>query len=214
MAVSKTTLYQGAILLIKQNAVDVTTTEDSAFVNVLDLVYDRVLAFCLCEGDWNFATRTVSIEASTDVTSAISDYSYAIEKPSDYAGRIVAISGNQRFDPPLDDYHEDGGLSGYIWCDVDPLYLRYISDGVEFGLNLADWSPAFERYVEYELAWRIAPQLTSMSANEKEEFRKERKRALRDAQAKDARNQGVQPLPQGRLVQARGYPSSRSRWRW
>jgi hypothetical protein len=214
MAVSKTSLYQGAILLLKQNAVDVTITEDSAFVNVLDLVYDRAIAFCLSSGDWNFATRTVSIEASEDVSSGINDYSYAIEKPSDYAGRIVAISGNQRFDPPLDDYHEDGGFGGYIWCDVDPLYFRYISNSVEYGLDLSNWHPAFERYVEHELAWRIAPHLTQMSANEKEEFRKERKRALRDAQAKDARNQGAQPYPQGRLVQSRGFPSTRSRWRW
>jgi hypothetical protein len=148
------------------------------------------------------------------VDSGINDYDYAIPKPDDYAGRIVAISGNQRFDPPLDDYHEDGGFSGYIWCDVDPLYFRYISNSVEYGLDLANWHPAFERYVEYELAWRIAPHLTSMSANEKDEFRKDKKRALLDAQAKDARNQGAQKLPQGRLVQARGWPSTRSRWRW
>jgi hypothetical protein len=214
MAASKTTLYRGSILLLKQNAVDVTITDDNAFVNVLDLVYDRAIAFCLANGDWNFATRTVSIEASEDVSSGINDYSYAIPKPDDYAGRIVSLSGNQRFDPPLDDYHEDGGFSGYIWCDVDPLYFRYVSNGVEFGLDLSNWHPAFERYVEHELAWRVAPHLTSMSASEKDEFRKERKRALQDAQAKDARNQGAQKLPQGRLVQARGYPSSRSRWRW
>jgi hypothetical protein len=214
MAATKTTLYRGAIMLLRQNAVDVAVTDDIAFVNNLDLVYDRVLAYCIVQSDWNFATRTVSIEASEDVSSGINDYSYAIPKPDDYAGRIVAISGNQRFDPPLDDYHEDGGFSGYIWCDVDPLYLRYISNSVEYGLNLADWHPAFERYVEHELAWRVAPHLTSMSANEKEEFRKERKRALLDAQAKDARNQGAQKLPQGRLVQARGWPSTRSRWRW
>jgi hypothetical protein len=211
---TKQQLYRSSILLLKQNAVDLTVTEDSAFVNVLDLVYDETIRFCLIQGDWNQATRTVSIEASEDVESGIDDYSYAIEKPSDYAGRIVAISGNQRFDPPLDDYHEDGGFGGYIWCDVDPLYLRYISNGVEYGLDLSNWHPAFERYVEHELAWRIAPHLTSMSANEKEEFRKERKRALQDAQRKDARNQGVQKLPQGRLVQSRGFPSTRSRWRW
>jgi hypothetical protein len=211
---TKQQLYRSSVLLLKQNAVSLAVTDDEAFVNTINLIYDEALRFVLTAGDWNHATRTVSIEASEDVSSGINDFAYAMEKPSDYAGRIVAISGNQRFDPPLDDYHEDGGLSGYIWCDVDPLYLRYISDGVEYGLNLADWPPSFERYVEHELAWRIAPMLTSMGANEKEEFRKERKRALLDAQAKDARNQGAQRLPQGRLVQSRGYPSSRSRWRW
>jgi hypothetical protein len=211
---TKQQLYRSSVLLLKQNAIGLAVTDDSSFVNVLDLIYDEAIRYCLAAGDWNFATRTVSIEASEDVDSGINDYDYAIEKPSDYAGRIVAISGNQRFDPPLDDYHEDGGFSGYIWCDVDPLYLRYVSNSVEYGLDLSNWHPAFERYVEHELAWRIAPHLTGMGANEKEEFRKERKRALHDAQAKDARNQGAQKLPQGRLVQARGWPSTRSRWRW
>lgn len=211
---TKQRLYRSTVLLLKQNAVDLSVTDDDAFVNTLDLIYDEVLAFCLASGDWNHATRTVSIEASEDVSSEIEDYAYAIEKPDDYAGRIVAISGNQRFDPPLDDYHEDGGLSGYIWCDVDPLYLRYISNSSDYGLDLADWPPSFERFVEYELAWRIAPTLTNMSAQEKEELRKDRKRALQDALGKDARNQGANRLPQGRLVQARGWPSTRSRWRW
>lgn len=210
---TKQQLYRSAVLLLKQNATGLATTDDTDLVNTLNVVYDEAIRFALAEGDWNFATRTVSIEASEDVVSGIDDYAYAIPKPDDYAGRIVAISANQRFDPPLDDYHEDGGFSGYIWCDADPVYLRYISNGNEYGLNLSDWLPAFERYFEYELAWRAAPKL-NMSAAEKEEFRKERRRALHDAQAKDARNQGAKPLPQGRLAQARAWPSSRSRWRW
>ena len=211
---TKAQLYKSAVLLIKQNAIGLAVTDDDAFVNTINLVYDEALRFALCAGDWNFATRTVSIEASENVSSGINDYAYAIEKPSDYAGRIVAISGNQRLDPPLDAYHEDGGFSGYIWCDVDPLYLRYISNGNEYRLNLADWHPAFERYFEYELAWRIAPQLTNMGEDATDRFEKRKNKALHNAQAQDARNQGAQPLPQGRLVQSRGYPSSRSRWRW
>ena len=213
MAATKTTLYRNAILLLKSNAVDVATTDDNAFVNTFDLFYDRALAFALQSGDWNFATRTASIEASEDVEPEFG-YSFAIVKPDDYAGRIVAISSNARFDPPLNDYHEDGGLAGYIWCDHDPLYLRWVSNSVEYGLNLSIWSPAFERYFEHEIAWRGAGVLTNMSAAEKEAFRKEKNRALHDAQAKDGRNQGAAPLPQGRLVMARGYPSSRSRWRY
>lgn len=211
---TKQQLYRSAALILKQNSVSMTVTDDEAMVNTFNLVYDEAIRFALANGDWNFATRTVSIEASADVSSEINDFSFAIPKPNDYAGRIVAISGNQRFDPPVDDYHEDGGFSGNIWCDVDPLYLRYISNSSEYGLNLADWSPSFERYFEYELAERARGMLTNMSAAEDERFEKKYKRALNDARAKDARNQGAQKLPQGRLVQARGYPSTRSRWRW
>ena len=210
---TKLKLYRAAVLLVKQNAVDLAVTDDSAFVNTLDLVYDDVLAFCLEAGDWNYATRTVAIEASEDEEPAFG-FGFAVEKPDDYAGRVVAISANERFYPPLEQYHDEGGLEGHFHTDCDPLYLRYISNGNEYGLNLADWHPAFERYFEYELAWRIAPQLTNMGEDATDRFEKRKNKALHNAQAQDARNHGAQPLPQGRLVQSRGYPSSRSRWRW
>ena len=64
---TKLGLYRSAVLLIKQNAIGLATTDDDAFVNTLDLVYDSALRFALAAGDWNQATRTVSIEASEDV---------------------------------------------------------------------------------------------------------------------------------------------------
>lgn len=210
---TKQQLYRSAALILKQNSSGMTVSDDEAVVNTFNLFYDEAIRYALASGDWNFATRTVSIEADENLSSAFG-YSFVVVKPDDYADRIVAISGNDMFDPPLDGYDEEGGLSGNIFCNVDPLYLRYVSNGVEYGLNLADWPPAFERYFEYELAERGRGMLTNMSAAEDERFERKYRRALQNAKSKDARNQGAAMLPQGRLVQARGWPSTRSRWRY
>ena len=210
---TKQGLYRAAILILKQNAVGVTVTDDDAFVNNLNLVYDDAIKYVLEEGLWNYETRTVSAEASADVEPAFG-FSFAVEKPEDYAGRIVAIAANDRFYPPLTEYHEEGGLQGYIFVDCDPLYLRYISNATEYGLNLGSWPATFTRAVEYELAWRVAPHLTNMSAAEKDTFRKEKVQALRDAKSKDALNQAPERPPPGRLVTSRrGRQFSRTWWR-
>lgn len=210
---TKLQLYQGAHMILRQNAVDMAITDDTAFVNNLDLVFDKTARWCLEQGLWNYATRTVALEASVSVVPQFG-YNFAIEKPDDYAGRIVAISANQRFWPNLNDYQEEGGLSGFIFCNHDPLYLRYISNGVQYGLNLANWPETFATFVEHELAWRVAPHVTSMSAAEKEELRKDKTRAMRDARSKDALNQGSERPPPGRLVRSRhGRTGMRNSWR-
>lgn len=206
-------LYQGAHLLLKEIGTDVTVSDDTRFVNTLNLVYDSTLSFMLEAGFWNFATRTVAIEADASEEPDFG-YSFAIPKPDDYAGRIVAISGDQRFSQPVQDYQEEGGLSGFIFCDLDPLYLRYISNGVAYGMNLADWPYSYTRAVEYELAFRIAPHLTSMGEESMVRLEKRKEKALRDAKSKDAVNQGATWPPAGRLATSRGGRSSmRNRWR-
>lgn len=211
---TKTQLYQGAHLVLKQNAVSMAVTDDEAFVNNLDLIYDRSIKWCLEQGLWNFATRDVSAEASEDVETQFG-FAYAVEKPDDYAGRIVAISANDRFYPTLGpgEYLETGGLSGYIFVDCDPLFLRYISNSVEYGLALGNWPETFATFVEHELAWRVAGHLTNMGVNEKDELRKQRDRTMRDARSKDALNQASERPPPGRLVTSRrGRQFSRT-WR-
>jgi hypothetical protein len=155
------------------------------------------------QGLWNYATRTVAIDASEDVEPEFG-YTFAIAKPDDYAGRFVSISGDSFFACPLQDYHEEGGLDGYIYCNVNPLYFRYISNGNEYGLNLADWPWTFARAVEYELAFRVAPHVTTMGEDSFSKLEGRKIRALRDARSKDALNQGNQYPPAGRLARSRG----------
>ena len=210
---SKLGLFKGAISHLKEPIVGLAVSDDSIAVNNLNEHYDGVLSFMLEQGLWNFATRTVAIDSDPSAEPEFG-YAYAIPKPDDYAGRIVSISADARFSLPLNDYQEEGGLSGYIFCDVDPLYLRYVSNGVGYGLNLGEWPSTFTRAVEYELAFRVAPHLTSMGEDAMDKLEKRKFRALRDARSKDALNQGSERPPPGRLAQSRVGRTTRWRsWR-
>ncbi len=204
-------LYQGAHLLLRELATGITVADDSRFVNTLNLIYDDAVAYMLEQGMWNFATRTVGLDADEDVEPEFG-FTFAMPKPDDYAGRMIAIATDERFHCALQDYHEEGGLGGYFFSNVDPLYLRYISNAVEYGLNLGDWPLTFVRAVEYELAFRVAPHLTTMGEEALDQLEKRRNKALRDARSKDALNQGAMYPPAGRLTTSRGSRFG-ARWR-
>ena len=196
---TKLGLYKGAAIKCKHRLLSALTDDDESRY-LLDAVYSDVLSYCLAAGSWNFAGRSAAIEKSTAVQPSFG-YSYAVEKPSDWV-RSVSISGNGDFWSILGagEYVDEGE---YWNCNVDPLYVRYISDGTTYGGDLSLWSAAFADYVEWELAFRIAPHLTSMGASELQEMERKRDKALRFARGLDASNQAPDRKPVGRLVLAR-----------
>jgi hypothetical protein len=193
------TLYSGALRNIKHRQLS-ALTDDVEERYLLDNVYADTKNLCLSMGNWNFAGRTAAIEAATDVESEFG-YSYAVEKPSDWV-RTVQVSGNGDFYPQAQagEYVDEGD---YWNCNVDPLYVRYVSNHANYGGDLARWPIAFVRYVEWELAILIAPHLTAMSAGELDALEDKRQRALRVARSIDASNQAPDRKPVGRLVLAR-----------
>lgn len=210
---TKLGVYRAVHLLVKQNAVGMAVSDDTQLVNTINLAYDAAISHLLEQGLWNFATRTVQAEASDDIESQFG-FNFVFEKPGDYAGRLVALSANEYFRPPLQHYHEDGGLEGYFFADNDPLYIRYISNSSDYGLNLGAWPASFTRAVEYEIAVRVAPHITNMSAAEMDALQRGAVKTLRDARSKDALNQAPERPPLGRLVQSRrGSMGLRDWWR-
>lgn len=207
---NKLRLYKRACRHLKQTPIAALT--DDIFIRYeLDDVYSEALDGALMEGDWNFAMRTVAIEHSTDVEPSFG-YSYAFEKPEDWV-RTSAISANGSLWPPI-------GPEGFAdettnWhADCDPLYVSYVSNDNNFGLNLANWPETFAEFVALDLAYRIAPTVTGMAKQDKDDLFKQRNMALRNARAKDARNQASQSPPPGRLVTARrGVTSRHYDWR-
>ena len=199
MTTSALSLYNGALRNIKSRALSALTDTDEARYK-LDEVYSDTKNLCLSMGSWNFAGRSVAIEAATDVEPEFG-YSYAVEKPSDWV-RTVSIAGNGDFWPVAQagEYVDEGE---YWNCNVDPLYVRYISNHTSYGGDLSLWSIAFVRYVEWELAVAVAPHLTAMSAAELDRLDERRQRALRTARSLDASNQAPDRKPVGRLVLAR-----------
>lgn len=201
MSTSQLSLYNAALFLLKHNRLtNLTNNVEARYA--LDNVYADVKAYCLEQGLWNFALRSVSMEASVDEETFFG-FKYVYDKPDDYV-RLNAISANESFWPTLNEYLDE---ATYWLCDVNPLYISYISDDDEFGNNLGEWPMSYTRYVEHELAYRIAPHITSMGDQSAKELERRRLMALRDAQAKDAMNQPMANPPPGRLLRARSQGS-------
>ncbi len=215
MATTKLGLYNGALRILNTNRL-ATLTDDRPERFILDDVYDDSLTMILEEGDWNFAQRSVELAASVDLEPGFG-YTFAFERPDDYV-RLITISGNAYYWPMLEEYIEEVTSTGdqVFLTFVSPLYLRYVSNGNNFGLNLGQWPIAFARAVEYDLAQRIASHVTSMSAQEFDNLHRMARKVIGAARAKDARAQGQEYPSPGRMVRARlgSGTISRNYWRW
>lgn len=206
---SRLSVYNDALGHLGERSLS-SLTENGEARRRLDNAWDAVLAECLEAGFWNFASRTIEIDPSDTVEPQFG-YTLAFVKPSDWL-KTVTISGNERLDPPLQFYEDEGS---YWFADVEPLYVRYVSNGADYGLNPAIWAPSFAKYVGYALAMRTCKGISG--SNPPEWLRDDYKKALQTARSRDALNQPPGQTPQGSWVMSRnGGQVQRSRWngRW
>lgn len=178
---TKQQLYTGA--LYELGSRKVLTSESVEARRVLDDVYDRVVAYCLRSGSWNFAMETVKLDADTGVTPNFG-YTEVFAKPSDWI-RTHAISGDEYLHYPLMQYYDD---SNYLSANITPIYVRYVSNDTGLGLDLTKWGEAFSRYVELELASRVCMRLTQDKQLD-EQIKMERDKAKTTALNEDAMNE-------------------------
>jgi hypothetical protein len=207
---SKLSLMNGALKKLKQRKLDSLTVDEAARY-ALDDEYDKCLAFMLEAGLWNHASRSVELEESTDVEPSFG-YTYAFEKPDDYV-KLIAISPNQDLWPTLDSYLDEGGVWN-AYCS--PLYIQYVSNHTSYGMDLSLWPASFVDAVEYNLAVRVAPEVTAMGTGEFDKLQSDAMKALNTARSRDAMNQAVERPPPGRLVRSRmgrGGSSGTPYWR-
>lgn len=179
------------------------TPADEAYMEMklrrlLDECYDEIVAYLLSEGLWNFGQRTVALEYETSIEPAFG-YQYAFEIPTDLV-RIVAVSQNGELFPPLNDYLEEGD---YYHTNCSVLYLQYVSNHADYGLDTAKWTPSFKKALAAHLAVEIAP-TARMPANHTQALKVEANLRLKNARTKDAMDQSIAQLPSGRLVRSRG----------
>lgn len=190
-------IYNGCLFELGERKL-ASLTEDREPRRVLDQLYDRVVAKALEEGQWNFAERTVSLTPDPSVTTQFG-YTNAFSKPIDLV-RISGISSSEFIDSEPLNYFQDDGLYWYANCD--PLYVKYVSNDTNYGLNLGLWPQTFARFVELDLADRACIRITQ-NENKKAGLTKLLKQAKRDAMNKDAaRGPSLQP-PAGNWVKAR-----------
>lgn len=191
-------LYNQALALMNERRL-VSTSEARDARYHLDNAYSDALSYCLEQGYWNFAMRAAQLDASDSVEPSFG-YQYAFTKPSDWV-RTYLISASETLDPPLLQYNDE---AGYWYSNVDPLFIKYVSNDTSYGADLTLWPATYTHFVASRLAAMTAPTISSASETKMDELRGIEKRARIDARSKDAMNEPALFPPRGSWSRARG----------
>lgn len=169
----------------------------------LDDAITEVKAFCLEQGFWNFAMRSVSATASLTLTPSFG-FTYAFEKPTDWV-RTYIISPDELLKSWLRPFNDENGV---WWCNQTPIYVKYISNDSSYGYDLGAWPQTFADYVATRLALRAGPAIKSISAELVAALEQAERKALFTAKNKDAMNEAPDFPPQGTWTRARSGGAS------
>lgn len=196
---SKLSVYNGINLVLGQRKL-ASLAEGRPSRRRLDTWWDEGgVRECLQEGLWNFAMRTVSLTYSPSVAVAIDGgYLRAFDVPTDFV-RIALLSDDPGFCNLRTDYVIEGD---YIQANCDTIYLKYVSDDVQFGMDLAKWPAKFTEFVHQSGADKLCIATTN-SPDRKEQCAKDRKKALNVARSLDAMDESPKQIPAGSWSRSR-----------
>ncbi len=116
---------------------------------------DGAIAFLMEQGFWNFAMRSVRIDSDSAVTPAFG-YRFAFTKPSDFR-KLNMMCSDELFNNGLNQYEDEGD---YWYANIDPIYVRFVSDHADWGGDYAKWTETFAMYAGAWLAAQVAPGMT------------------------------------------------------
>jgi hypothetical protein len=123
-----------------------------------DAIWDETVAWCLEQAVWDFALRGAALTPPSPGSLPPFRYGYdqAYAKPADIVHTFM-VADNERFDPQLYDFIEEGDL---YYGNPDVLYIRYTSNHASYGLSLTRWTYTFTELVAMTLAAGTAFRLT------------------------------------------------------
>jgi len=190
-------LYNGALLKLGQPRL-VTLTDEGKARRALDDCYANVVKACLEAGLWNFARRFAQVEADPSRSSGFG-YAHVFAKPDDWL-RTSGVWEDASKRAPLLDYDDRGD----DWlANRDTIYVEWISNDDEYGMNLGRWPESFVDFVEFRLARTVCVDVTG-SETKLDKLEHGEKRAKSLASSRDAMNEAVTRFPPpGRLVSSR-----------
>jgi len=207
VATSRLKIYNDALILCGERTLS-ALTENREGRYLLDQVWDNDgVRFCLESGQWRFASRTIQIDYDPGITPDFG-YSRAFEKPSDWCA-TTAISEDEYLNSNLLNYNDE---AGYWYADVDTIYVRYVSDHVDWGNDLSKWPAHFSKYVSGYFASQIALKITSDPDKQKLILDLSEK-AMNEAKNHDSMGDPVKFPPEGSWSASRRGRSSRDRGR-
>lgn len=191
-------LANGALRLLKSNR----PLTQSEYTNgtreqaraVKAAIDGGALTYCLEAGQWKFAMRTAMVDASPSVEPDFG-YAYAFDKPTDFV-RTSSVYSDEYMQCPLSDYRDE---AGFWFSSFETIYVRYVSDDAQYGMDMSLWPQSFVKFVEAHLASEIAGPLTG----EGKDMLRLRKTLLGEALGLDAMADPTRMLPAGNWAKAR-----------
>lgn len=199
-------IYNGACAAIGERVLQPASpgatfsNENQESRRALDDVWNRGgVRSCLSMGLWNFAARGAQWNFDPDIRPPFG-FQCAFQLPIDWV-RWMMVCVDPYLSAPLLQYTDEGS---YFYCDLQMLFVKYVSDDPRWGGNLAMWPDNFQRYVELYFAEAICKRITGKDPGEGKNSVTERKEAaLRKSKSTDAMNEATVMLPPGMWRQAR-----------
>jgi len=172
-------------------------TENRPDRREIDAVYDGALLAMLEEGLWYFALRSIQLDPDTDVTARFGlPYTYSL--PADYV-RLRSICLDEAQSVEDRSYKREGQ---FIFSAAARLYLTYVSDDTDYGLNLGAFTQLYADAVGAELAYRSGLPITKERGT-KNDLLIIKKRMLTEAKRKEAVDERVKTKPVSSWVASR-----------
>lgn len=163
MAIDRLDLYNNALMLCGERAL-ATLQEEREPRRLLDQVYDtNGVDFCLEQGQWWFAMRTVMIDPDPDISPSFG-FRNAFTKPDDWI-KTNALCSDEYFRVPLLGYADE--VSNW-YADITPIYVKYVSNDEAFGGDISRWPATFADYAAAYFASRIIPKLAGDKTTQKD----------------------------------------------
>lgn len=174
MSANQLSLFNKALLLMGERSL-ASLSEEREPRRRLDEVWDNggAVKTCLEQGQWNFAMRSVQIDYDTSIDPGFG-YQRAFEKPTDWV-LTSAVCADEFFRVPLLDYWDE---SGYMYADLDTIYVRYVSNHATYGLDMGKWPESFREYVEEFLCSKVVLAVTEDENKEAASLKRLRKKLL------------------------------------
>lgn len=201
-------LYNGALLMLGSRKL-ASLSEEVESRRVLDQIWDNGgLRRVLQHGWWKHAMRTVKITYDPDFTASFG-YTYSFDIPSDLV-RLYSLCTDEFFTTPLNLYQDDGSR---WYCDLQEIYVRYVSDGDEYGSDVSKWPESFTEYVEGYLALKAVKRVTDSKVDQ-DELRADVKTLKIKAKSEDALREPVGfTVPTNWQMARQQFGSNNSRWK-
>ena len=159
---------------------------------------------CLEEGQWRFAMRTVQIDEDPSIAPDFG-YRYAFNKPEDWIA-TSAVCEEEYFRTPLTAYTDEGDQ---WYADLNTIYVKYISNDTDWGMNMGKWPQSFADFVAAHLASRVIMKM-AQSEEKLKLILSTREKFKRDAKNAAAMAEPTRFAARGTWSRARTKGSKRS----